>query len=304
MKKVLGYLLLFAIIINNLFVPQIGAMAEDLGVLLAIDYENTNTLPEVFEGASPVCEIKEGPTGNYMEIQPSWGNSGYRLSSPILEDETEYTVKFDVSLKGVRTDIPAIMLCQTDKIVSKNDNVYHHFGLIKPTTDGYISVAGHTVSGLKYYEDTWYSYEMTFNRRTGLVSGEIYQKDAPEKVAIFDFLAKEAQYGNGMPALDYNAIKFNCSGTVSIDNILICKSTKTPVKCMVTSDKAGNIFGNRDEKLLKIDLRNDLDSNVDVTFDYVIKDEKGLEISKDEGLNISLKALEKKSYPLSFNINK
>lgn len=304
MKKKFGCIVLIAIIINIFSGLQPGVLAENSGVLLSIDYDNNTALPETFDGVLPKCETKEGSWGKYMEIQPSWGNSGYRLSSQILEDETEYTIKFDISMNGLRTDVPSIMLCEVDEVVSINDNVYHHFGLIKPTSDGQISVAGHTVSGLKYYEDVWYSYEMTFSRRTGLISGKIYQYENQQNVGTFDFLAPVAHYGNGMWERDYDAIKFNCNGTIRIDNILIYEGSSTPVKCSLKSDNVGNIFGNDDGKILKLYMANYLDHDAKVTFDYVIKDERGLTVSSDEGLELSLKAMEKKDYPLSFNITR
>lgn len=278
---------------------------EDANTLLAVNYDIQNPEIENFQGAAAVKEVKKEANGNqYMSIQPNWGNSGYSLGSVITRADREYVVRFDFALEGVRTDIASIMLCEKAQLQNGGDSVYHHFGLIRPTADGRFSVAGNDVSGIGYQENKWYSYEMTFNPSAGKVKGKISERGNPSVCGVYDFVAQAGTYGNGMPQLEYDALKFNCNGTIYIDNLAIYESIDVPVKCRVTSAKTGNIFDGQDSKVLQINLENILHTNAAVNLGYTITDEDGNTVDTASGIEFLMNPGTRQTYSAAVHTDK
>ncbi len=278
---------------------------EDAYTLLTVNYDMAPRDIENIYGTAATVNIKEESGGNkYMSIQPNWGNSGYSLSYTMPDSDRDYAMRFDFSFEGVRTDIASVMLCEKANVRQGGENVYNQFGLVRPTEDGKFSVAGNEVAGITYEENKWYSYELNFNRSSCALQGKIYERDNPAVCADFSFVAQHGIYGNGMPDLQYDALKFGCNGTVNIDNIILHETVDKPVKCKVTSEHTGNIFGGDDEKTLEIQLDNVMHTAANVTVSYEIIDEDGRVLKSASLSPFTMNAGENKKCAVSADVTK
>lgn len=272
------------------------------GTYLIEDFEGDVPKIKTFYGATPEYAVKTEKNGNkYLELISNWGHAGWQLYEP-LQSGSDYVVKFDFSLEGARTDIPSIMLCEIDKHQNVSDQFYHHFGLVRPTETGGISVAGNDIPDISFADGTWYSYEISFNQKSGKIKGKISQRDNSEIFSEFEFTATDFIYGNGLPrALNYDGFKVCCKGTYRLDNIEIRESTEIPIEIKTTTQHPGNIFGGNDEKTFDVTVRNKLSDGISAEVRYIITDEEGRTVETGDVHNVSIDANKTEGYSVRLN---
>ena len=152
---------------------------SDGNTLLNIDYDNETRVIEMWSGTPSVTYPEEN--GNkYMTINADWKNSGYSFDRVIPKDGGEYNVKFDFMNDNKVSNYFSIAMTQKDCLSDGGEkSTYDTFGLLALKPSGEIEVAGEKFTGLDYKDDTWYSYDLTFNRSTGAYTLAIYEKTMP-----------------------------------------------------------------------------------------------------------------------------
>ena len=202
---------------------------SDGNTLLNIDYDNETRAIEMWSGTPSVTYPEEN--GNkYMTINADWKNSGYSFDRSIPKDGGEYNVKFDFMNDNKVSNYFSIAMTQKDCLSDGGEkSTYDTFGLFALKPSGEIEVAGEKFTGLDYKDDTWYSYDLTFNRSTGAYTLAIYEKNnADNKINGSGTFSKTETWGHSMyDNRLYDAIKFYCDHTISVDNILIRQADNT-----------------------------------------------------------------------------
>ena len=202
---------------------------SDGNTLLNIDYDNETRVIEMWSGTPSVTYPEE--SGNkYMTINANWANSGYSFDRVISKDGGEYNVKFDFMNDNKVSNYFSIAMTQKDCLSDGGEkSTYDTFGLLALKPSGEIEVAGEKFTGLDYKDDTWYSYDLTFNRSTGAYTLAIYEKNnADNKINGSGTFSKTETWGHSMyDNRLYDAIKFYCDHTISVDNILISQADNT-----------------------------------------------------------------------------
>lgn len=202
---------------------------SDGNTLLNIDYDNETRAIEMWSGTPSVTYPEEN--GNkYMTINADWKNSGYSFDRVIPKDGGEYNVKFDFMNDNKVSNYFSIAMTQKDCLSGDGEkSTYDVFGLLALKPSGEIEVAGEKFTGLVYKDDTWYSYDLTFNRSTGAYTLAIYEKNnADNKINGSGTFSKTETWGHSMyDNRLYDAIKFYCDHTISVDNILIRQTDNT-----------------------------------------------------------------------------
>ena len=205
---------------------------SDGNTLLNIDYDNETRVIEMWSGTPSVTYPEEN--GNkYMTINADWKNSGYSFDRVIPKDGGEYNVKFDFMNDNKVSNYFSIAMTQKDCLSDGGEkSTYDTFGLLALKPSGEIEVAGEKFTGLDYKDDTWYSYDLTFNRSTGAYTLAIYEKNnADNKINGSGTFSKTETWGHSMyDNRLYDAIKFYCDHTISVDNILIRQTGNTAPK--------------------------------------------------------------------------
>ena len=205
---------------------------SDGNTLLNIDYDNETRVIEMWSGTPSVTYPEEN--GNkYMTINADWKNSGYSFDRVISKDGGEYNVKFDFMNDNKVSNYFSIAMTQKDCLSEGGEkSTYDTFGLLALKPSGEIEVAGEKFTGLDYKDDTWYSYDLTFNRSTGAYTLAIYEKNnADNKINGSGTFSKTETWGHSMyDNRLYDAIKFYCDHTISVDNILIRQADNTSPK--------------------------------------------------------------------------
>ena len=203
---------------------------SDGNTLLNIDYDNETRVIEMWSGTPSVTYPEEN--GNkYMTINADWKNSGYSFDRVISKDDGEYNVKFDFMNDNKVSNYFSIAMTQKDCLSDGGEkSTYDTFGLLALKPSGEIEVAGEKFTGLDYKDDTWYSYDLTFNRSTGAYTLAIYEKNnADNKINGSGTFSKTETWGHSMyDNRLYDAIKFYCDHTISVDNILVKQTEKAP----------------------------------------------------------------------------
>ena len=209
---------------------------SDGNTLLNIDYDNETRAIEMWSGTPSVTYPEEN--GNkYMTINAKWTNSGYSLDRTIPKDGGDYNVKFDFKNASVNSDGDGgiqyyVALTQKDCLAQEGEkSTYDTFGLLAISGEKF-KVAGVEYDGLTYKDNTWYSYDLTFNRSTGDYTLIISEKDKTEnKIDGSGTFSKSGNGGNGLwDNRLYDAIKFYGNHTISVDNILIRQTGNTAPK--------------------------------------------------------------------------
>ena len=202
---------------------------SDGNTLLNIDYDNETRVIEMWSGTPSVTYPEEN--GNkYMTINADWKNSGYSFDRVIPKDGGEYNVKFDFMNDNKVSNYFSMAMTQKDCLSDGGEkSTYDVFGLLALKPSGEIEVAGEKFTGLDYKDDTWYSYDLTFNRSTGAYTLAIYEKNnADNKINGSGTFSKTETWGHSMyDNRLYDAIKFYCDHTISVDNILIRQTDNT-----------------------------------------------------------------------------
>ena len=205
---------------------------SDGNTLLNIDYDNETRAIEMWSGTPSVTYSEEN--GNkYMTINADWKNSGYSFDRSIPKDGGEYNVKFDFMNDNKVSNYFSIAMTQKDCLSDGGEkSTYDTFGLLALKPSGETEVAGEKFTGLDYKDDTWYSYDLTFNRSTGAYTLAIYEKNnADNKINGSGTFSKTETWGHSMyDNRLYDAIKFYCDHTISVDNILIRQTGNTAPK--------------------------------------------------------------------------
>ena len=205
---------------------------SDGNTLLNIDYDNETRAIEMWSGTPSVTYPEEN--GNkYMTINAKWTNSGYSFDRSIPKDGGDYSVKFDFMNDSKNSDYFSVALTQKDCLSGGGEkSTYDTFGLLALKASGEIEVAGEKFTGLDYKDDTWYSYDLTFNRSTGAYTLAIYEKNnADNKINGSGTFSKTETWGHSMyDNRLYDAIKFYCDHTISVDNILVRQTGNTAPK--------------------------------------------------------------------------
>ena len=205
---------------------------SDGNTLLNIDYDNETRAIEMWSGTPSVTYPEEN--GNkYMTINAKWANSGYSFDRSIPKDGGDYSVKFDFMNDNKVSNYFSIAMTQKDCLSDGGEkSTYDTFGLLALKPSGEIEVAGEKFTGLDYKDDTWYSYDLTFNRSTGAYTLAIYEKNnADNKINGSGTFSKTETWGHSMyDNRLYDAIKFYCDHTISVDNILIRQTGNTAPK--------------------------------------------------------------------------
>ena len=205
---------------------------SDGNTLLNIDYDNETRAIEMWSGTPSVTYPEEN--GNkYMTINANWANSGYSFDRSIPKDGGDYSVKFDFMNDNKVSNYFSIAMTQKDCLSDGGEkSTYDTFGLLALKPSGEIEVAGEKFTGLDYKDDTWYSYDLTFNRSTGAYTLAIYEKNnADNKINGSGTFSKTETWGHSMyDNRLYDAIKFYCDHTISVDNILIRQTGNTAPK--------------------------------------------------------------------------
>ena len=221
---------------------QLGLSAEpysktltvsDGKTMLDIDYDSETRALETWSG-SPVVEYPEENGNKYMTINAKWTNSGYSLDRTIPKDGGDYNVKFDFKNASVNSDGDGgiqyyVALTQKDCLAQEGEkSTYDTFGLLAIPGEKF-KVAGVEYDGLTYKDNTWYSYDLTFNRSTGDYTLIISEKDnAESRMHESGTFSKSGNGGNGLwDNRLYDAIKFYGNHTISVDNILIRQADNT-----------------------------------------------------------------------------
>lgn len=203
---------------------------SDGNTLLNIDYDNETRVIEMWSGTPSVTYPEEN--GNkYMTINADWKNSGYSFDRVIPKDGGEYNVKFDFMNDNKVSNYFSIAMTQKDCLSDGGEkSTYDTFGLLALKPSGEIEVAGEKFTGLDYKDDTWYSYDLTFNRSTGAYTLAIYEKNnADNKINGSGTFSKTETWGHSMyDNRLYDAIKFYCDHTISVDNIIVKQTEKAP----------------------------------------------------------------------------
>lgn len=205
---------------------------SDGNTLLNIDYDNETRAIEMWSGTPSVTYSEEN--GNkYMTINADWKNSGYSFDRSIPKDGGEYNVKFDFMNDNKVSNYFSIAMTQKDCLSDGGEkSTYDTFGLLAIKPSGETEVAGEKFTGLDYKDDTWYSYDLTFNRSTGAYTLAIYEKNnADNKINGSGTFSKTETWGHSMyDNRLYDAIKFYCDHTISVDNILVRQTGNTAPK--------------------------------------------------------------------------
>lgn len=209
---------------------------SDGNTLLNIDYGSETRALETWSG-SPVVEYPEESGNKYMKINAKWTNSGYSLDRTIPKDGGDYNVKFDFKNASVNSDGDGgiqyyVALTQKDCLAQEGEkSTYDTFGLLAIPGEKF-KVAGVEYDGLTYKDNTWYSYDLTFNRSTGDYTLIISEKDNAESMMRESgTFSKSGNGGNGLwDNRLYDAIKFYGNHTISVDNILISQADKTSLE--------------------------------------------------------------------------
>ena len=205
---------------------------SDGNTLLNIDYDNETRVIEMWSGTPSVTYPEEN--GNkYMTINANWANSGYSFDRSIPKDGGDYSVKFDFMNDSKNSDYFSVAMTQKDCLSGGGEkSTYDTFGLLALKASGEIEVAGEKFTGLDYKDDTWYSYDLTFNRSTGAYTLAIYEKNnADNKINGSGTFSKTETWGHSMyDNRLYDAIKFYCDHTISVDNILVRQTGNTAPK--------------------------------------------------------------------------
>ncbi|MDY5231505.1 MAG: Ig-like domain-containing protein [Eubacteriales bacterium] len=221
---------------------QLGLSAEpysktltvsDGKTMLDIDYDSETRALETWSG-SPVVEYPEENGNKYMTINAKWTNSGYSLDRTIPKDGGDYNVKFDFKNASVNSGGDGgiqyyVALTQKDCLAQEGEkSTYDTFGLLAISGEK-VKVAGVEYDDLTYKDNTWYSYDLTFNRSTGDYTLIIFEKDnAESRMHESGTFSKSGNGGNGLwDNRLYDAIKFYGNHTISVDNILIRQADNT-----------------------------------------------------------------------------
>lgn len=226
---------------------------SDGNTLLNIDYDNETRAIEMWSGTPSVTYPEEN--GNkYMTINADWKNSGYSFDRSIPKDGGEYNVKFDFMNDNKVSNYFSIAMTQKDCLSDGGEkSTYDTFGLLALKPSGETEVAGEKFTGLDYKDDTWYSYDLTFNRSTGAYTLAIYEKNnADNKINGSGTFSKTETWGHSMyDNRLYDAIKFYCDHTISVDNILIRQTGNTTPKldggsvtCVTNGGEVGGDLNN------------------------------------------------------------
>ncbi len=238
---------------KNLYVSNPNALLE-------IDFDNNAPALEQLGtgGATPTGDIKTDADGNkYIEIQANFASAGYSMLSGIAKEDREYRVKFDFASKNTRTDYTLMLVDKSTLGAVSDDSHYHQFGLLSAgTSENGVYSTGDTymkefrindtvVPNVEYSEDTWFTYDLTFNPETRAFSLTITEHGNAENTGTLSGTLKDEIYGKGMMSnRTYDAFKIGYNGIVRLDNILIERASGTPIisKSGITfRDKNGNV---------------------------------------------------------------
>lgn len=205
---------------------------SDGNTMLDVNYDGKARDLEIWAD-TPVVTYPEENGNKYMTINANWANSGYSLDRTIPKDGGDYNVKFDFMNDNKNSEFFSIALTQKDCLSDRDEkSTYDTFGLLALKPSGEIEIAGEKFTGLDYKDDTWYSYDLTFNRSTGAYTLAIYEKNnADNKINGSGTFSKTDTWGHSMyDNRLYDAIKFYCDHTISVDNILIRQTGSTAPK--------------------------------------------------------------------------
>lgn len=241
---------------------------------LNIDFEEG--LPEFSKsesGSIPKYSLETEKDGNkYLSITSNWTNYGYKLNSVIPYGDTYYEINFDFFGKDMIGGLYKVMLSERAK-EEGGENRYHQFGLLRVTDAKKFRIAGCETDGMTYEENKWYNYKLIFNSKSLYVDLVITDKANPERTAKYQGnvpVSTGADYGNTIPAFNYDTIKFTCEGTVNIDNILIKESKENGLLYHLSTEHIGNIFNGDDEKKFHLRYKNVLNSPIKANINYEV----------------------------------
>ena len=227
-----------------------SAQADD-GIFVDVNYDDK--VQEIYQnGEVPTISYQTVGGNTYMDVKTNWTQSGYVLKNPIPNDGDDYNLSFDFAVTEPSGSYYFLMLSEMASEVG--ENTYHQFGILNIDANGTFKTGGCELSGATWEKDKWYSYKMTFNRKSRHINVEITDKSNPENKAMFDGISPlDGPYGRGFPDRSYDILKFSAKATLKIDNILLEESREKPlVVTGISTDHAGNVFG-KDETALKED---------------------------------------------------
>lgn len=295
-KKIIAFVLLAALMCSTNIAYASDGVSEtgdtkDARVMatggeyLNIDFEEV--VPEFSNptgGNSPKYSFETEKNGSrYLSITSNYTNYGYKLNSVIPYGDTYYEINFDFFGKDMVGGLYKIMLSERAK-EEGGDNTYHQFGLLRVTDDKKFRIAGCTTDGMKYEEGKWYNYKLIFNSKLMYVDLIVTDKENPERTAKYQgnvSASTGADYGNTLPAFNYDTLKFTCEGTVNIDNIVIKESRENGLLYDLSTEHAGNIFDGDNEKKFHLKYKNVLNSPVKANINYEVYNVDGNKV--DEG---------------------
>lgn len=285
---------------------MLPAYAEpENGVYLNVDYDENRK--DTYEKGNTfnTGTGKSFDGSKCLTFDTNWTESGYELAEPIPSDGEDYNVSFDIKVDSPSGGYYFMML--TERASEKGDSVYHQFGLLRVTNDNKFYVAGTKLDGADCELGKWYSYKMTFNRKSRKIDVTITDKENPEIKAEASFNAEPSgSYGNALrDDRVYDALKFSAGAKGSLDNLLIEESKEKPLLVSkVSSAYAGNVFSMNDTKTLDLTLRNVLTSPVTAKIGYSVLDED--ENLDDSGVleDISVDGRGQITVPVTVNLDR
>ncbi len=288
----------------NLCVPCAFAEEEaDDGIFLDINYDDKTQAISDY-GNDFTKSTEKGSDGYYLNVSTNWTQSGYILKKPIPSDGDDYNLNFDFSITKPGGGYYLLMLSERE--TEKGDDTYHQFGVLSAGNEGEIKVAGTYLSDIKWEADKWYSYKMTFNRKTRKINVTVTEKGNEENTSSASFNAPvSTTYGNGLPDRKYDVLKFSAGGGLKIDNILLEESREKPLLVTgVKSEHAGNVFALNDVKTLEVGVKNALTNPVTAQIKYTVRDDDGNIADSGSVSDISAAAREVQTVPVTVNLTK
>ncbi len=251
---------------------------SDKAVLLNVDYDENRAELERFEvGYVPEYSVRKSGTNRFLDISPKYSNYGYSLSEDIPANGGKYKLTFDFLMPEPAN---TYVLSLTDKAYDAKggNNVYNNFGLLRVEEGtNLFSVGGKMLTEEIFRTNTWFTYELVFERRTRQTELTIAEKENPEKRAhIKTVLNTGSGWGDGLPEKTVlNAFKFSRAGRIMIDNIYLEKLADYPVTVSAKSEHTGNIFAMSDDKLFNVDIKNVTGTEALSQIGYKVYDEYG-----------------------------
>ena len=273
----------------------------DDGIFVDVNYDDK--VQEIYQnGEVPTISYQTVGGNTYMDVKTNWTQSGYLLKNPIPNDGDDYNLSFDFAVTEPSGSYYFLML--SERASEVGENTYHQFGILNIDANGTFKTGGCELSGATWEKDKWYSYKMTFNRKSRHINVEITDKSNPENKAMFDGISPlDGPYGRGFPDRSYDILKFSAKATLKIDNILLEESREKPlVVTGVSTDHAGNVFGKDDVKEIRVGMRNVLNNTIKADIGYKLIDEDKNVVDSGKIENVTLGAREKKESTITVNM--